>query len=206
MEGVNSTLTQANIVNVKPLQTIQQDFVHQSTTQLQQLEPHGTQRCGGNGKPTVTNIEDGDEQEEEDDDYDDDDDEKENSQKLVIDINEDEELEEEDDEKDIMEQNEVGDIELTHNIAQETLEKDLLNASSIGKPLTTMRVDEVETIITLSDAEEEISAVDAMAKPGKIQKRKSVGAPLVCNEEERFRLKRRKINVEGAPKMPLTGK
>uniref|UniRef100_A0A1A9WSZ7 HMG box domain-containing protein n=1 Tax=Glossina brevipalpis TaxID=37001 RepID=A0A1A9WSZ7_9MUSC len=62
-------------------------------------------------------------------------------------------------------------------------------------------------IIALSDGEEdEISAPESIPKAAKVQKRRSVGATgQLSNDEEPYRLKRRKINVAGAPKMPLTG-
>lgn len=204
--------TQTSVVNVEPLPSDQQDFALQSASE-QQLGQQGImQQRDGHVTPAEKNLDDSGELEDddEDDDYDDDDDdeEKENSQKLVIDIDDDEEEEEEeeDDAKEIVEQHEVVIVEPTHNMAQQSLGKDIPRESAIVKPSSPLRSDEPEAIITLSDAEEEVSTVDVNAKPGKIQKRKSVGAPLRPNEEERFRLKRRKINVEGAPKMPLTGK
>ncbi|KAM7346361.1 high mobility group protein 2 [Cochliomyia hominivorax] len=133
----------------------------------------------------------------EEDEDDDDDEEKETSQKLVIDIPEDEEEEEEEEEDDEVDEGEVIALDDLPQAETATVENDKI----LQKP------QENEAIITLSDGEEDVPITDVVAKPGKIQKRRSMGAGSVTanNEEERFRLKRRKINVAGAPKMPLTG-
>ncbi|XP_075155176.1 high mobility group protein 2 [Haematobia irritans] len=128
-----------------------------------------------------------------DEDYDDDD--KDNSQgQLVMDINEEEDDDIEDLEKD--------DIE-TSDLSQKTVQQQQQDEKepSINKKRIERSKSEIDT---LSDGEDE---QNTRGKPGKVQKRKSVGATMTGtnNEEEHYRLKRRKINAEGAPKMPLTG-
>lgn len=139
------------------------------------------------------------EEDEEDDDDDDDDEEKETSQKLIIDIpDEDEEKDEEDEDED----DDV--IALDDDVPPEEILPPKADAAESAK--NSIKKPEPDTIITLSDGEEDIPANDATAKPGKVQKRRSVGANATAGiDEERYRLKRRKINVAGAPKMPLTG-
>ena len=134
-------------------------------------------------------------EDDDEDDDDDDDEEKETSQKLIIDIP-DEEDEDEDDDDDVIA---LDDLPTETVLAPKENAENAKN--NIKKP------SEAEAIITLSDGEEDIPANEVVSKPGKVQKRRSVGSNAAAgNDEERFRLKRRKINVEGAPKMPLTGK
>ncbi|XP_059223492.1 high mobility group protein 20A [Stomoxys calcitrans] len=136
-----------------------------------------------------------------DEDYDDEE-EKDNSQgQLVMDINEEEDDEVEDLEKDDIEPNDLS--QKSEQIEKSTEKDDVPNAKQSEKGMMSGQTnDNGESIITLSDAEEDLST-----KPGKVQKRKSVGASSAAgNPEERYpKLKRRKINAEGAPKMPLTG-
>lgn len=130
------------------------------------------------------------EQDVDEDDYEDDDDEeKDTSQKLVIDIPEEEEEEkdeEEDDEDDVVA---INDLPPLAGPAKKESEKIL------PKP------EKLDAVITLSDGEEDVTNDETISKPGKVQKRRSVGA----ENEDHLRLKRRKINVAGAPKLPLTG-
>ncbi|XP_023300603.2 high mobility group protein 20A [Lucilia cuprina] len=143
---------------------------------------------------TIAYEEHNDEEEEDEDD----DEEKETSQKLVIDIP-DEEEEEEEEEKDDLE-DEDNDVIALDDLPQEVLKQKVNEKPSPKSEMT-------DAIITLSDGEEDIPASEEAIKPGKVQKRRSMGAASVTagQDEERFRLKRRKINVAGAPKMPLTG-
>ncbi|XP_037816321.1 high mobility group protein 20A [Lucilia sericata] len=144
---------------------------------------------------TIAYDEHNDEEEEDEDD----DEEKETSQKLVIDIPDEEEEEDEEEEKDDLEE-EDNDVIALDDLPQEVL-KQKVNEKASPKP------EMADAIITLSDGEEDIPASEEAIKPGKVQKRRSMGAASVTagQDEERFRLKRRKINVAGAPKMPLTG-
>ncbi|KAI9588830.1 high mobility group protein 20A [Glossina fuscipes] len=108
-----------------------------------------------------------------------------NSTKLVIDI---------DDEKD---------DEKALSIEEEKKSKtDIVERDELLK-------NEEMAIIALSDSEDdEISAPESVPKAAKVQKRRSVGATGQSNndeEPESYRLKRRKINAAGAPKMPLNG-
>lgn len=128
---------------------------------------------------------------EDDDEDDDDEEEKETSQKLVIDIPDEEEEEEEKEEDE-------DEVLILDEIPQAVSEQNDIE-KILPKP------EDVEAIITLSDGEEDVAVNEAVLKPGKVQKRRSVGAATSANDEEHYRLKRRKINVAGAPKMPLTG-
>lgn len=187
---------------IKPDQQLQQQ--KQEDHQLQQQQPElqePPQKQEGE-KPIETT---GEKQQpetpvtvfdEDDEDYDDDDEEKDTSQKLVIDIPEEDEEEEKEDED---EEEEDDDVIALDDVPQ-----------AVTAPKETEKISPkpeiVEAIITLSDGEEDVTTNEAAAKPGKVQKRRSMGAATVGHEEERYRLKRRKINVAGAPKMPLTGK
>ncbi|XP_073830430.1 high mobility group protein 2 [Musca autumnalis] len=149
-----------------------------------------------------------DEDDDDEEDFDEDE-EKDNSQKLVMDLEEEEEEEEEDEVEDL--ENDVQEVANDgndDNIQQDEKQKEP-TSETVGDKNTksSAAVAREDEAITLSDAEEVPNVPEGNSKPGKVQKRKSVGATTTAsnNEEERYRLKRRKINAEGAPKMPLTG-
>lgn len=60
-------------------------------------------------------------------------------------------------------------------------------------------------IISLSDGEDAVGSHQTTTLQKASRKRSSVGAA-TAEDDQSFRLKRRKIKVAGAPKMPLTGK
>ncbi|XP_065363745.1 high mobility group protein 20A [Calliphora vicina] len=206
MENIKETSEQAEANEtaeeiIKPDQQLQQQ--KQEDQQLQQQQPTELQEPPQKQEGEKLIETPGEKQQpetpiivfdEDDDDYDDDDEEKDTSQKLVIDIPE----EDEEEEKDEEEEEEDDDVIALDDLPQE-----------VPAPKETEKISPkpeiVEAIITLSDGEEDVTTNEAAAKPGKVQKRRSMGAGTVGNEEERYRLKRRKINVAGAPKMPLTG-
>uniref|UniRef100_A0A1I8N0V1 HMG box domain-containing protein n=1 Tax=Musca domestica TaxID=7370 RepID=A0A1I8N0V1_MUSDO len=155
---------------------------------------------------------DGDDEDEDDDDFDEDE-EKDNSQKLVMDLEEEEEEDEAEElEKDVQKVDGANgsndSIPKGENKEEEQPmeEKTIVpeNVAEIPKAAVLPKEDKA---VTLSDTEEVPNVPEGNAKPGKVQKRKSVGATATAtaNDEERYRLKRRKIKAVGAPKMPLTG-
>ncbi|XP_054727085.1 high mobility group protein 20A [Anastrepha obliqua] len=69
---------------------------------------------------------------------------------------------------------------------------------------TVIQIDDDIPIISLSDGEDAMGQHTPSAIQKASRKRNSAGASTI-DDEQKFRLKRRKIKVAGAPKMPLTG-
>ncbi|XP_011192264.1 putative uncharacterized protein DDB_G0280555 [Zeugodacus cucurbitae] len=75
---------------------------------------------------------------------------------------------------------------------------------STHTPAMVTQLDEHIPIISLSDGEDAVGTHQINTLQKASRKRNSVGAA-TADEDQSFRLKRRKIKVAGAPKMPLTG-